>query len=89
MVKTLMVIAPYTGKPPVLNFDKIAAYIVQVFFKVDYYTAICTSNLRKTEANFRKLFLMLIFSRLLTSLPPENRELHYEYDMNIKGQYYF
>ena len=52
MVKTLMVIAPYTGKPPVLNFDKIAAYIVQVFFKVDYYTAICTSNLRKTEANF-------------------------------------
>ena len=29
-----MVIVPYTEEPPVLNFDKMAAYIVQVFLKL-------------------------------------------------------
>ena len=30
LVETVVVVVPYTGEPPVINFDKEAAYIVKV-----------------------------------------------------------
>ena len=65
MVETSMVIVPYTAKPPVLNIDKMADYIVQVFLK--FITTLQSVHLilGKLKPFFGKLFKKVLFFFLI------------------------
>ena len=61
VVETLMVIVPYTGEPPVLNFDNMEAYITQVFFILITTLQSVHINLGKPKSIIRNLFQMKFF----------------------------
>ena len=64
----------YTGEPPVLNFDKMAAYLFHIFLKLITLLKSVLMILEKLKIGFGNFFNCYFFDKLLTTLLSKNRE---------------